>query len=81
MDGERMEAELADLRRMMETSGWVVFQRDAKEQLESLQLTTLDTIKTMEDLAYRKGVVDTLRVIVNYEAIVEAAEANVSDSV
>ena len=81
MSGERMEAELADLRRMMETSGWVVFQRDAKEQLESLQLTTLDAIKTMEDLAYRKGVVDTLRVIVNYEAIVEAAEANVSDSV
>ena len=81
MDGERVKAELADLRRMIQSPGWVVFQRDAKEQMESLQLGTLDAVKTMEDLAYRKGVVDTLRVIVNYEAVIEAADANVSDPV
>jgi molecular chaperone GrpE (heat shock protein) len=69
-------AEIADLRRMMESSGWLVFQRDAKEQMEQLQRTTLDAIKTVEDLAYRKGVVDMLRIIVNYEAVLDAAEAN-----
>lgn len=73
---ERAAAEIRDLKLLMEHPGWLVFQRDAKDQLETLQLTALDSLKTIEDLAYRKGVVDTLKVIVNYNNLVEAAEAN-----
>jgi molecular chaperone GrpE (heat shock protein) len=78
---ERLKAELADLKAMLETPGWTVFQRDAKEQMERLEANTLREIKNIEDLAYRKGVVDTLNVIVNYEALVDASEANASDDV
>lgn len=81
MSEDRERAELRDLKALLDHPGWIVFQRDAKEQLEALQTSTLESVKTIEDLAYRKGVVDTLKVIANYENVIAAAEQNASDDV
>ena len=72
---ERAAAEIEDLRRLLEHPGWVVFSRDASEQLERLEKGALDEVKTIEDLAYRKGVRDTLRIIVNYENLLDASDS------
>lgn len=73
---ERERAELEALKGLLQHPGWAVIQRDAQSQIDQMQASTLDVVKTIEDLAYRKGVVDTLRVIANYENVIAAAEAN-----
>jgi hypothetical protein len=80
MSDERERTEIQALKGLIEHPGWIVFQRDAKEQHDALQASTLDSIKTIEDLAYRKGVVDTLKVIVNYENVIAAAEENLANA-
>lgn len=76
---ERRKAELRDLRGLIQHPGWIVFSRDAEEHLESLEKNTLDVAKSMEDLAYRKGIRDTLRVILSYETALNAEEASEDD--
>lgn len=79
-DRERLRAEVRDLKLLLQHPGWAVIQRDAEEQAEAMQKSTLDVVKTIEDLAYRKGVVDTLRVVANYANVVAAMEASLDAS-
>ena len=57
-------AELRDLRSLVEHPGWIVFSRDLQRQIDTIERSALDTVKAIEDVAYKKGARDALRVIV-----------------
>ena len=76
---QRAKSELEDLSAIMGHPGWVVFVRDCQDQINHIEASSLDIVKSMEDLAYRKGIRDALRTVLSYETAVEAALAEWED--
>lgn len=67
------------LERLFESDGWTLLVKDVTEQLERIERAGLDS-PSWEAAQYNKGVRDTLRVLVNYDRILELADVE-ADSV
>lgn len=76
---EHDKAEIADLKSMIETPGWVAFARQHKQRAEDLRLNSWNIIKTTAQLHYLKGFIEALEALANYENILVAAEAQIPE--
>lgn len=60
------------------TDGWKKFQEDMRNSLENLN--NIQTVNSAEEFWLRKGQVDTLSFIVNYENAAVAAYEDLTDA-
>lgn len=67
------------LERLFESDGWAFIVKDINEQLARIERAGLDS-PNWEALQYNKGVRDTMRVLVNYDRILQVV-SDETDSV
>ena len=66
--------ERAALQKLVESEGWRLFVRNTQAQLDNLRQHGWSSIKSMEQLWYAKGCMDTMVTCVNFDKMVVAAE-------
>ncbi len=74
MDEQAAEAERIELQKMVESEGWRIFVRNTDAQLDHLRKYGWSSIKTMEQLWYAKGCMDTMTTLVNFDKTLAASE-------
>lgn len=72
---EAQKQELAELQRMFETEGWRVFVRHSQERLDAMRLQGWQAIKSLEQLWYAKGAMETLEGLIGHDQQVAAIAA------
>lgn len=74
MDEKTIDAERLALQKMTESEGWHIFVRNTQAQLDHLRTNGWSTIKSMDQLWYAKGCMDTMHACVNFDKLLEAAQ-------
>jgi hypothetical protein len=68
-DEAAIAAERLALEKMIESEGWRIFIRNTQAQLDSLRKHGWSTIKSMEQLWYAKGCMDTMTSCINFDKL------------
>ena len=64
---EKDKQELFELQRMVDSEGWRIFVRNTEAQLDLLRQQGWSSIKSMEQLWYAKGCMDTMTTVANFD--------------
>jgi hypothetical protein len=67
----------AELKLMFATDGWTILLTELKDQ--AYVINDLQAVQTPEDLHYRKGQLDTIGRLLNFEDTLRRAEAEEAD--
>jgi hypothetical protein len=70
--GDQDKQELAELQKMFDSEGWRVFVRHSQERLDAMKVQGWASIKSMEQLWYAKGAMETLENLIAHDKYVAA---------
>jgi hypothetical protein len=73
-DEKVLAEERMALEKMVESEGWRIFVRNTQAQLDNLRQHGWSSIKTMEQLWYAKGCMDTMHSCINFEKMLSVQE-------
>jgi hypothetical protein len=81
IDEAALAAEQMALTKMVESEGWRIFTRNTQAMLDNLRENGWGSIKTLEQLHYARGCMDTMLSCINFDKMLSVqAEMDLADN-